>query len=352
MRRCKHGWHGDDLVFMRTTQPWAWGNAYKVVNCASTACRSVTSSVNNWTETHYQLEKQRKKLFQEIRSLCSRTCWRTSNSVSNTVLSLNVFGNWSREFQPLCFPDLDSPDSQSHVLGYSHWTKWEGSGTWSHFGPRPLRKSWLTFCCCIAVIACGIGPFHMARASNRLTSVQINTTKQVLVVMSCSVFTVPPGAHVCLKSANVFTRAVVDSRSLSTANETCNEDKGNCTKNVGAHLGSTPEHLIRVYTCSPRLRRPLVNIVPFCGVWWASVNYRSLRSWPLLSPPGQRYSLTFTLGVLRAVRCTWAQWQWKLVHSPYQHPSRTKSSKVSPCLSWIQLLFTDTLTSTLHDWLS
>ena len=125
MRRCKHGWHGDDLVFMRTTQPWAWGNAYKVVNCASTACRSVNSSANNWTETHYQLERNsERKLFHEIRSLCSRTCWRTSNSVSNTVLSLNVLGNWSREFQPLCFPDLDSPDSQSHVLGYSLWTNW------------------------------------------------------------------------------------------------------------------------------------------------------------------------------------------------------------------------------------
>ena len=46
----------------------------------------------------------------------------TSNSDSNTVLLLNVSGQWSREFQPLCFPYLDSPDSQSHVLGYSQWT--------------------------------------------------------------------------------------------------------------------------------------------------------------------------------------------------------------------------------------
>ena len=31
----------------------------------------------------------------------------TSNSGSNTLLSLNVSGQWSREFQPLCFPYLD-----------------------------------------------------------------------------------------------------------------------------------------------------------------------------------------------------------------------------------------------------
>ena len=57
----------------------------------------------------------------------------------------------------------------------------EGAGTYSHFSPRPLRMSWLTYCCCIAVIACGIGLFRMARASSRLTSVQINTTKHFWV---------------------------------------------------------------------------------------------------------------------------------------------------------------------------
>ena len=43
----------------------------------------------------------------------------TSNSGSKTVLSLNVWGQWSREFQPLCFVHLDSLDSQSHVLGFA-----------------------------------------------------------------------------------------------------------------------------------------------------------------------------------------------------------------------------------------
>ena len=54
----------------------------------------------------------------------------------------------------------------------------EETGTYSHFGPRPLGMSWLTFCCCIAVIACEIGLFHLARASSRPTSVHINTPKQ------------------------------------------------------------------------------------------------------------------------------------------------------------------------------
>ena len=171
--------------------------------------------------------------------------------------------------------------------------------------------------------------------------------------MSCSVFTVPPGAHVFLKKCKcVHTRRrlqwiVIDcKRNLQRRHR-------KLAQKMSVHiLEAHPEHLNRVYTCSPPLRRPLVIIVPFCGVWSASVNYRSPRSWPLLSALAQMYCLTCRLGVRRAVRCTWAQWQWKLVHSPYQHPSRTKSSQVSPCLSWIQLLFTDSLTSTLLDWLS
>ena len=44
--------------------------------------------------------------------------------------------------------------------------------------------------------------------------------------------------------------------------------------------------------------------------------------------PTQRYFLTFRYGVPRAVRCTWTKWQWKLVRSHYQHPSRTMSPKL------------------------
>ena len=84
--------------------------------------------------------------------------------------------------------------------------------------------SWLTCCCCSAVIACGIGLFHMARASSRLHD------ETFLVVRSCSVFTAPPGVHMCLKCAYVFTPPVGYSGSKSTVNETCNKDKRYCTK--------------------------------------------------------------------------------------------------------------------------
>ena len=106
--------------------------------------------------------------------------------------------------------------------------------------------------------------------------------------------------------------------------ETCNKDKGYCTKNCrctsykstrtlksGAHLCASLEKT----TCGH----------PLWGFWWASVHYRSPRSWLLLIPQAQRYFLTFRFGVPRAVRCTWTTWHWKLVHSPYQHLS-------APCL--------------------
>ena len=81
----------------------------------------------------------------------------------------------------------------------------EGTGTYNHLGPRPLRMSWSTYCRCIAVIACGIGLFHMARASSRPTSAQITTTKQYWLWGLAACFTAPPGAHTCLKCAYVFT---------------------------------------------------------------------------------------------------------------------------------------------------
>ena len=43
--------------------------------------------------------------------------------------------------------------------------------------PASSDMSRLTYCCCIAVIACVIGLFHMARASSRLTSVHANTSQ-------------------------------------------------------------------------------------------------------------------------------------------------------------------------------
>ena len=53
----------------------------------------------------------------------------------------------------------------------------QGDGTYSHFAPRPLMSR-LAYCCCIAVIACGIELFHMARAN--VNTPQINAGCEVL----------------------------------------------------------------------------------------------------------------------------------------------------------------------------
>ena len=51
-----------------------------------------------------------------------------------------------------------------------------GDGDLQSRWPASSDVSRLAYCCCIAVIACGI-TFHMARASSRLTSVHVNTSQ-------------------------------------------------------------------------------------------------------------------------------------------------------------------------------
>ena len=69
------------------------------------------------------------------------------------------------------------------------------------------------------------------------------------------------------------------------------------------------------------------------------------------------WDLKFDFECPRAVRFTWTKWHWKLVHSPYQHPSASclrKKMLVTgfPVLVMnFQPLFADSLTSTLLDWL-
>ena len=151
VRKCKHGWHGDESYFVRTTQPWNLEpHVSPQCECGSCvtgecACRSVSSSVNNWTETHHQLKRQtcpsqvegqtfptnlrqNKGTRQRHSFFVFSHLLGTFNLDFNTVRSPNVSGQWSREFQPLCLPYLDSPDSQSHVLGYSHWTNQQQRG--------------------------------------------------------------------------------------------------------------------------------------------------------------------------------------------------------------------------------
>ena len=71
-------------------------------------------------------------------------------------------------------------------------------------------------------------------------------------------------------------------------------------------------------------------------------------------------NLNFDFECPRAVRCTWIKWHWKPVHSPYQHPSASCLQNFKkkiwgtgfPVLVMnSQLLFADSLTSTLLDWL-
>ena len=58
-------------------------------------------------------------------------------------------------------------------------------------------------------------------------------------------------------------------------------------------------HFIRF----PLLRRPFFVSIPLRVAWWASVLYRSSRSWLLLIPRTQRY-LTFKSGFPRAFWCS------------------------------------------------
>ena len=204
----------------------SWANAHKVCESKENACAEVE---------HNQLceELNWKRSVQPLKGIVQRHSFFVFSHMlgtSNSDFRSHVSGQWLREFQPLCFPYLHSRRlavPRAWVFAVNKLTT-EETVTYSLFGPRPLAMSWLTCCWCIAVIACGIGLFHMARASSRPTSVQINTTKQFWL-WGCSVFTALPGAHICLKCAYVFTHRrlqwiVIDcERNLQ-------QDKGYCTK--------------------------------------------------------------------------------------------------------------------------
>ena len=70
------------------------------------------------------------------------------------------------------------------------------------------------------------------------------------------------------------------------------------------------------------------------------------------------WDLNFDFECPWAVRCTWTKWHWKPVHSPYQHPSasclqkkKNQKTGLSVLVMNSQLLFADSLTSTLLDWM-
>ena len=151
--------------------------------------------------------------------------------------------------------------------------------------------------------------------------------------------------------------------SLSTVNETCNKDKGSCTK----------KNCRCTSYKSPRTLKSGVHL--FAALEKTTCRHPLWGVWLLLSPRAQRYFLTFRFGLPRVVRCTWTKWQWKLVHSPYQHPpapclrnywdrkgvqqhSTYRQDQMNLSLTGLpvlvmnsQILFADSLTLTLLDWL-
>ena len=245
MCKCKHGWHGDGTYFVRTTQPW---NLEPCIQGCE-LCVHWDNCVKNWTETHYQLERQ---------TCPSQVEGQTRNRTRELYKDIRRYvlahaGDLQFRFQHGPFTKRFKPvitRVPAVVLSISRFSRlavaraWlfalnqltsEGTGSYSHLGPRPLRMSWLTCCCCTAVITCGIGLFHMARASSRLTSVQINTTKQFWLWGLAACLPPPPGAHICLKKcANVFTPprrlqgSVIDCQGKKTCNKTKDTAQKKC----------------------------------------------------------------------------------------------------------------------------
>ena len=203
MRKCKHGWHGDEFFFTRTTQTLKSWAMQMVMNCACTEWDN-TRKINNNEFCligcpHNSSNRCQDKhvLFKWKDRHCLLTWNRTRELETAFVLCVLVHaGNLKIRFQHGQFTERFRPVVTSVpavVLSIARFSRlavtraWifalnllttEKTGTYNHFGPRPLRMSWSTYCCCIAVIACGIGLFHMARASSRLTSVLMNTMKQ------------------------------------------------------------------------------------------------------------------------------------------------------------------------------
>ena len=171
--------HADDT----TLESWAMQQGHELCvhwdNCVQ-MCRQFCEQLNRNTgetkETNMSFscgrtDMKHKGTRKSIQSVRSRTCWEPQIQIPTPVVTRvpAVVLSISR-FSRLAV-------TRAWLFAMNELTS-EGTGTYSHFGPRPLRMSWLTCCCCIAVIACGTGLFHMARASSRLTSVQIDTTKQ------------------------------------------------------------------------------------------------------------------------------------------------------------------------------
>ena len=164
-----------------------------------------------------------------------------------------------------------------------------------------------------------------------------------------SVFTAPPGAHICLECAYVLTPPVGHSGSLSTVNETCNKRQKTLYKKKSVHTFQfLPAHLNRVYTCSPHLRT-LENVLfesLSAGHQFCLGNCAGLKIWLRVSPGCQMHldkvtlkTCSLSLSTVPGIMSSIFFWNKKRVTG---FPVLVMNS---------QLLFADSLTSTLLDWL-
>ena len=107
--------------------------------------------------------------------------------------------------------------------------------------------------------------------------------KTILGVRSYSVFTTPPGGHICLQCAYVFTLPVGYNGSLSTVNETCNKDKGHCTKKMSVHIFQVLPHIKIGWT--PVLRTWELFWMSCLSLSMQVIKFASATGFPVLGPP-------------------------------------------------------------------
>ena len=183
----------------------------------------------------------------------------------------------------------------------------------------------------------------------------------ILVVRSCSVFTAPPGAHICWKCAYVFTPPVGYSGSLSTVNETCNKDKGYCTKKIlSVHIlqvlphnkiGCTPvrlaweDHLSSLFHSEEFDEQASITSLPvLTWLLLSSTSSEVLSDFQIWCSPGcqmhlDKVTMKTCSQSLSASPRTMSSKLWYrkgvLQHSTYLQNQMNLSPQVSRCLSWI-----------------
>ena len=111
-----------------------------------------------------------------------------------------------------------------------------GDGDSQSLWPASSDVSRLAYCCCIAVIACGIGLVHMARASSRLTSVHVNTSQNNSGCEILQRVYGPAGRsrmlkmRTCVHTPRRLQWIVIDCK------RNLQQDKGHCTKKMSVHI--------------------------------------------------------------------------------------------------------------------